>query len=88
MYYDWQSVMIRYDVIENRLNLLRSLNYSNQLVGLIEVMLCPNEVNRPDIERTSAAVRAKGNVQGFSNPLNSDRGTARQSQQNYGYSGF
>ena len=51
-YYNWLDVKISYDVIENRLSRVRDLGYSSHLVNLLEVMLCPTEVNRPDLERT------------------------------------
>ena len=69
VYYDWRIVKINYDIIENRLSKLKMLRYSNSLISLLEVLICPTEVNRTDIDRTYNAVSNRNiGAMNFPNP--------------------
>ena len=49
-FYDWGMNTIRYYAIEDRLKQMEQVGYSNKLCNVVEAFLCPNELNRPDIE--------------------------------------
>jgi hypothetical protein len=48
-YYDWKNYRLNHDVIQSRIDRLREMKYTNNLIDILSKMLRPDDSDRPDL---------------------------------------